>query len=135
MVSDSIDTNILVHYIINDVPGQREAVTKLLSTPGSFHRVSDLAITETVFVLETVYARSRAEIASLLTLFFSFFSETLSFDRSIFSKVIPVYVSHPKLSFNDCFLANDAEEYSAEPLFTFDKKLAKQHPSAKLLAY
>ena len=134
MESDSLDANILVHYIVNDIPSQRQAVTKLLSIPGSTHHVSDLAISETIFVLEKTYARSREEIASLLTLFFSFYSDSIDYNRDITSKIFSVYLSHPKLSFNDCYLAHDAEISHAEPLFTFDKKLAKQHPSAKLLA-
>ena len=77
-VSDSLDTNLMLRLIMNDVPERREKVLNLLYT-------------------------------------------------------FPLYLEHPKLSFYDCCLACYAEIKHHEPLFTFDKKLAKQLPQAKAL--
>ena len=63
----------------------------------------------------------------------SVFDDVLNYNRGLFDLVLPYYESHPSLSFNDCMLAFYAELNHAEPLFTFDAKLAKQHPSAKKL--
>jgi predicted nucleic acid-binding protein len=43
------------------------------------------------------------------------------------------YVNHPKLSFEDCYLAETANQNNAEPLYTLDRKLAAQHQSVELL--
>ena len=40
---------------------------------------------------------------------------------------------HPKLSFEDCYLATSAELSDAKPLWTFDRKLANQALAAKLV--
>ncbi len=44
-----------------------------------------------------------------------------------------MYLENPKLSFNDCCLAGYAALNEAEPLWTFDKDLAKTSGTAKLL--
>jgi len=45
-----------------------------------------------------------------------------------------MFEAHPKLSFEDCLAAEQASTSGATPLWTFDTKLAKQHPAAKLVA-
>ena len=50
----------------------------------------------------------------------------------VMETVLPFYAEHPALSFVDCYAAFEAEKKGWEPLYTFDKKLANQHPSAKM---
>ena len=133
MSSNSLDTNLLVRFILGDIPKQRRLVAELLATQGTTHHLADLAITETVYVLETVYQQTRAEIVDELQAFFNRYTNCLSYSKNLFAAVFPFYLEHPKLAFNDCCLAAYAEQSHAEPLFTFDKKLALQSPSAKEL--
>ena len=129
---DSLDTSLIVRYITNDVPEQRKRVSKLLSVPDTTHVLFDAALIETVFVLETHYHFSRNEVVDHLNFFLTHYSDVIEYNRPLTRAVFPFYIEHPKLSFNDCCLATMAEIEAAEPLFTFDKKLALQHPSAKL---
>ena len=133
MASDSLDTNCVLRYIIGDVPEQYLIVKKFLQKPNCTHTIEDTVISETVYVLNTQYGKTRQEIIDLLNFFLARFSDTVSYNHALTSLVFPMYLSHPKLSFNDCMLSCYAELHHAEPLFTFDKKLAKQADNAKLL--
>ncbi len=131
-MTDSLDTNAIVRYIVDDVPGQREKVLELLDTPRTTHYIADLALAETVYVLEEYYHYDRSSAANSLAMFLERY-DSLQYNHDLTELVFPFYLEHPKLSFYDCCLASYAELENAEPLFTFDKALARQHPNAKLL--
>ena len=131
MNTASLDTSIVVRILVGDNPTLCKKVLKLLSQDLIFI-ISDLALSETVYVLETVYRKSREEIGDLLQFFLTRYDDTIRYNRDLVASAMPFYIEHPKLSFNDCVLASLAELNHAEPLFTLDKKLANQHPSAKL---
>ncbi|MBQ3348139.1 PIN domain-containing protein [Candidatus Saccharibacteria bacterium] len=131
-MSDSLDTCVLVSFITGTPPEQTEAVRKLLES-GDTHNIADLALSETAHVLESRYFSSHQDVAALLKLFLGRYDKVLNYNRALIELVLPYYESHPALSFNDCCLAFYAELGRAEPLFTFDAKLARQHPSAKRL--
>ena len=128
---ESIDTNIILRTILNDIPEQCQKARKLLSRPDSSLHVSDLAIAETVFVLEKCLHYDRNTIAKILNLFLS--TPSLNYNAGLFTNVFPFYIEHSQLSFNDCCLATYAALNQAEPLWTFDHKLAVQSPTAKEL--
>ena len=133
MLFDSLDTNIIVHGIINEPALQRQKIWDFLTNSPSRHRVFDMAISEAAYVFGTTYGQTRNEIANNLTLFFHQFDDKLDYNRTMIKMVLPFWVEHPSLSLNDCYLAFEAEFRNAEPLMTLDKKLAAQHPSAKLI--
>ena len=54
-------------------------------------------------------------------------------NQALFEKALALFIAHANLSFEDCCLAAYAQITDAEPLWTFDKKLANQAPSAKLI--
>ena len=130
---DTLDTSLIVHYIVGDIPKQRRAVARLLDSENTVHAVPVLAMSEAVYVFETHYGHDRTQVVANLRDFLNIFDDVLDYDRELFDMVLPCYESRPSLSFNDCCLAFGAEVAGAEPLFTFDRKLARQHPSAKLL--
>lgn len=134
MASDSLDTNIIVHGIVGDPLNQRKRIWDFLNSPkASVHYVSDIAISEAVYVLYGIYQQTRAETARSLTLFFDQLDGRIKYNRTIIKIILPFWVEHPSLSFNDCYMGFEAGLTNAEPLFTLDKKLASQHPSAKLI--
>ena len=133
MASDSLDTNIILRYIIGDVPGQFTIADKFFRLSTSTHHIEDLAISEIVYVLTKQYGRSRSQIVNLLNFFLARFSNVLEYNHDLTSIVFPFYLNHPKLSFNDCCLSAYAETKHHEPLWTFDQKFARQADNAKLL--
>lgn len=133
MTTDAIDTNILLRCLLGDVPKQRKLAANLLRAPNSTHYLSNQALFECIYVLEIVEEMSRAEIVGSLDLFFARYDHALEYDRNLFTLASEAYRAHPKLSWADCALAAEAELKHREPLFTFDQKLARQLPQAKLL--
>lgn len=133
MVFDSLDTCVLISAILGAPVEQRDAVWELLETKSTTHIISDLAISEAVYVLEEHYKQTREQVVYGVKKFLDTHNNVLNYNRALFELVFPFYEEHPALSFNDCCMAFYAELNHAEPLFTFDRTLAKQHPSAKRL--
>ena len=85
---------------------------------------------ELVFVLTSkVYEYSREEVSEKIKSVMKL--ENLVCNKSIIESALDVYVTHPKLSFVDCYLAIVAETSGETPLWTFDKKLLAQCPIAR----
>jgi predicted nucleic-acid-binding protein len=126
----SLDTCAVLRIFLNDVPDQHDRIRLLLEQQGTTYQVSDLAIIESIFVLENPrgYGFSRAEVEDYLIALIS--RPNLNFNRQAFLTALPLYLAHPRLSFNDCLLSVYAKLNSALPLFTFDKPLARALPEA-----
>lgn len=131
-LSGSLDTNALLRLLLNDVTKQHDAVKKLLYGATSQFAVADIAVIELVFVLERHYGFSRQQVTEAITGLMLL--REINCNRTLFEKALPVYASHPALSFEDCCLSAYAIVNRADPLWTFDKKLAAQADSVKLIA-
>lgn len=129
---ESLDTNIILRMILKDVPEQGLKIQDMFMRQDVAFEVADLAITEAVYVLQTWYYWSRRGIVDALLSILEDFS--LNYNKPLFERVFSMYLAEPKLSFNDCCLAGYAALNQAEPLWTFDKALAKELGTAKLLA-
>ena len=126
----TIDTNVLLRWVLNDVPTQAVAAEALL-TNGEQHLVPDEALIETVFVLDKVMGLSRATVVASVELVMGV--AQLSLDRALWRTALNDYLAHPKLSISDTFLTAIAHATRQLPLYTFDKKLANQLDGAELL--
>jgi len=130
--SGSLDANVLLRLLLNDINTQHQAAVKLFeNAPGQF-AVADTAIIETVFVLERNYEFTRAAIVETIEGLMSL--AEINCNRPLFARALLLFSKHPALSFEDCCLAVYAELNEAKPLWTFDQKLAKQAPSARLVS-
>lgn len=126
----TLDTNVLLRLILDDVPEQAERAKALIARRGTYLTVLDQAIAEAVYVLGgNDYGMSRGQIVMLLGAVLS--EPRIDYDRELFSKVFPMYVARPKLSFADCYMAHKTQELDRAPLYTFDAKLIKQSSVAK----
>jgi predicted nucleic-acid-binding protein len=129
--SGSLDANVLLRLLLNDLPDQHQAVVKLFLDSSKQFAIADTAVIETIFVLERNYKFTRNAIVETIEGLMSL--TEINCNRPLFIKALPLYLKHPGLSFEDCCLATYAELNNAKPLWTFDQKLAKQAPSAKLV--
>ena len=127
----SLDTNILLRYILEDAPHQCEKVKKLILNQEQPFYISDLVLAEVVFNLQGT-KMPRKNIVSILSRLFDL--PNVHVNHTILDQALPFYEDHPALSFVDCMAAAYAKAENKTPLWTFDRKLANQHPSAKLLA-
>jgi predicted nucleic acid-binding protein len=123
MTGGSLDANVLLRLLLNDVPAQHRAALALV-TNGDDYEVSDVALIEVAFVLGRAYGLDRNEqreaIIGLLDL------PGIRGSRELFGAAFELYLDRPKLSLEDCYLVTRAQLDSCEPLWTFDRKLANQ---------
>jgi predicted nucleic-acid-binding protein len=130
--SGSLDANIILRYLLNDIPDQCKSATKLLKGARDQLAVADTALIETCFVMERAYSMSREHIGIALLGFMSL--QQINCNRILFDRALMLFQSHSALSMEDCCLAVYAELNKAEPLYTFDKKLAKQLQATQFVA-
>jgi predicted nucleic-acid-binding protein len=128
----SLDTNVVLRLLLNDIPDQHIAAKKLLDQTDTRLDVADTVIIELIFALNRYYGLSRLQIAEAVEGFMKL--KEINCNRSLFEKAIPIYIDHPGLSFEDCCLSTYAELNEAEPLWTFDKKLANQVSNAQIVS-
>jgi predicted nucleic-acid-binding protein len=127
----SLDTNCLLRWLLGDVPEQASLVASLIDSGEKF-AIADAALIETVFVLEKLKKISRETIEKAVTAVIG--NEAILCNRDLFIEILPIYASHPKLSFVDCYLEAHARKTGSVPLLTFDKKLANQLTGTQLLS-
>lgn len=124
MERNTLDTNILLRAILNDVPEKREKVVVLLANPRKRFEVADVAISEAVYVLTRLYGCRREVVVKKLTYFLGL--DNIIYNAELFELVFSMWLKRPKLAFNDCYLVMCARVNQAVPLYTFDYKLAVQ---------
>lgn len=128
--SGSLDANVVLRLLLDDVPEQHRLAVMLLRSPGTLV-VSDTALIETIFVLGRAYELSRRQQAEAILGLLR--QPGIAGSVEHFETAFALYLAHPKLSFEDCYLAVAAEQSGNRPLWTFDKKLATQ-TDAELLS-
>ena len=130
----SLDTDIVLRLLLQDHPVQSPQITDMIerSGPNSFG-VADVIIFECVWILQgPAYQFDRDLIADLLARFIHI--DQINCNRTLFERVLPLFVKHPAVSFIDLALAVYADLNNALPLLTYDKKLVRQLPQAELPA-
>jgi len=130
-IMPSLDANCLLRWLLDDIPEQTALVTAVINS-GENIAVADAALIETVFVLEKLKKINRETIEKAIMAIIE--KETIICNRDLFKEILPIYTSHAKLSFADCYLEVLARKTENVPLLTFDKKLANQLPGAQLLS-
>ena len=121
-IEGSLDTNIILRWILGDVTSQTKITDKLINS-GKNLRVSQLVIAEVVYILEAK-GFSRQEVYQTMTRVLA--QRDLYIERSTISPALYMYLEYPGVSFVDACLVFDAQENYATPLYTFDRKLANK---------
>ena len=124
----SIDTNIVLRLLLRDAPDQLDKVNTLIDGAGQNSlAVADAVFLECVWILSgKMYGFDRELIAKLLLQVADM--PQVNCNRAMLEKALPLYVKHTKISFIDACLSVYAELNNAQPLLTFDKKLALAMP-------
>ncbi|MCL2043482.1 MAG: PIN domain-containing protein [Treponema sp.] len=127
----SLDTNCILRWLLGDIPEQTALITDLIDSEKKY-AVADAALIETVFVLEKVKKISRETVNKAILAVIE--KDSILCNKELFMEILPVYSSHPKLSFVDCYLEALARKSGNTPLLTFDQKVANQLSGTKLLS-
>lgn len=129
----AVDTNVLLRATLNEagLEAQSTKARQIVASGRWDVLVADVTMAEFVHALEAHYGFDRPLIADLVL-------GVVRLDHvvaagSIITAALTHYVGKPKLSFDDCFIAEHARAHRAQPLWTFDRKLARQHDQAVLI--
>jgi uncharacterized protein len=117
---NSLDTNVVLRCLLDDIPEQTEKTKQVISSSPSY--VTDVVLTEVVFVLERVVGMERADIARLVSAFLSL--PNFVYNDYLLDDTLDLYGKKPSLSFVDCYAETETRVYK-NTLYTFDKQLAK----------
>jgi predicted nucleic-acid-binding protein len=117
----AVDTNVVVRLITRDDAKQAAAAEAFVER-GAW--ISHVALAEATWVLDAVYDRTPAEIATAVEMLLS--HQTLSLqDSDVVSAALEHFRKKPALGFSDCLLLEIARKAGHEPLGTFDRHLAR----------
>ncbi len=122
-LSGSLDTNVLLRFLLDDVSSQSKAIEKLLEEGGAFE-VADSALIECVYVLEKFYKMGRSLVVE--NVFAITRNKQFVTNRKMFETALPFYISHQSLSIIDCVLLAHTRLRKTTPLYSFDADLIKR---------
>ena len=124
----AVDTNVLVRLLARDDAKQAGAADQWVAK-GAW--VSHLVLAETIWVLDGVYARTPAQLATAIELLLA--HETLVLqDADTVGAALTHFRAKPALGFSDCLVLEIARRAGHLPLATFDRALAKLSGVQKL---
>ena len=124
----AVDTNLIVRIIARDDPKQ-VALAEEFIRGGAW--VSQLALAEAAWVLESVYQRKAPEIMTAIEMLLSHENLTIE-DSEVVSLALEKFRGKPTVGFSDCLLLEIARKAGHLPLGTFDRDLGKLDGAQKL---
>jgi predicted nucleic acid-binding protein len=125
-MSDTIpflDTNILIRFLVNDVPQQAAECRKLVDAlaNGTQHAwTSHFVIAEAEFTLSKYYKLDRVRIAEMLSIIISLRGLKID-EKRIFERVFQLYLDHPSVDYADCYHAALAASRGCSRVLSYDK--------------
>lgn len=117
----AVDTNVLVRIFAEDDPKQAEKAKRFMK-PGAW--ISHIVLAETLWVLQSVYDRTRHEIIRAVEILLSNESVILQ-EPEVVSIALNLFTENKGVSFSDCLMLSLARKAGHTPLGTFDSKLAR----------
>ncbi len=117
----AVDTNVLVRLITRDDPRQ-VTVAEAFVAKGAW--VPYLAIAEATWVLESVYERDAAAIATAVEMLLSHEQLTVQ-DSEAVAAAVTQFRQQPRVGFSDCLMVEVARKAGHTPLGTFDRALGR----------
>lgn len=117
----AVDTNVLVRLITRDDVEQTRAAETFVATAAW---VSLLALAEAPWVLDAIYRRTAAQVATAIEMLLNHQQLTLQ-GGEIVRAALDQFRRHPALGYSDCLLMEIARKAGHLPLGTFDRRLAR----------
>jgi predicted nucleic-acid-binding protein len=125
----AVDTNVLVRLLARDDADQAKAADQFV-LKGAW--VSHLVLAETVWVLDSVYARTPPQLMVAIEMLLA--HETLVLqDAETVHAALTYFQAKPALGFSDCLVLEIARKAGHVPLGTFDRTLAKLPGATRIL--
>lgn len=121
----SVDTNVIVRYLVGDDAEQAEAARRLIDglTPGNPGLICREVAIEVAWVLERSYRFNRAQVADALMDLTA--SDSLTVEDSDDVALAAHQYRQGGADFSDLMILSAAKRAGATPLHTFDRRLAR----------
>ena len=121
----SIDTNVIIRYLVGDDAAQAEAARALLDglTPEDPGFICREVVMEIAWVLERSYGFARAQVAKALMDLTA--SDSLLVENPDDVAAAAHLYRQGGVGFSDLMVLSAAERAGATPLYTFDRRLAR----------
>ena len=121
----ALDTNVLIRYLVGDVPEQAEAARELVEalTPDDPGFICREVVLEVAWVLERSYRFTRHRIAEALMDLTA--SDSLVVENSDDVAAAAHRFRQVGVGFSDLMILRAAERANSTPLQTFDRRLAR----------
>ena len=126
----AIDTNVLVRLIARDDDVQAKAADAFVAA-GAW--VSLVVLVETVWVLDSVYARTPIQLAKGIEMLLDHESMVVQ-DADLARRAVAVFRKHPSVGFSDCLIVELARRSANLPLGTFDRSLSRIEGTERIRA-
>lgn len=124
----AVDTNVLVRLLTRD-DAKQAALAEAFVAKGAW--VSHLVLVEACWVLDSVFDREAAQIATAIEMLLSHESLALQ-EPEVVDAALTLYRKRPALGFSDCMVLEVARKAGHNPLGTFDRRLSKQDGVSRL---
>jgi predicted nucleic-acid-binding protein len=115
------DTNLVVRLVVRDDHEQVRAA-EVFTASGAW--ISHLVLAETIWVLDAVYERTAAQIATAVEMLLNHKDLTIQ-DAEVVVAALEKFKKRPALGFSDCLVLETARKAGHLPLGTFDRDLGK----------
>jgi predicted nucleic-acid-binding protein len=116
----AVDTNVLVRLLARD-DRQRVAAAEQFVARGAW--VSHVVLVEAMWVLDSVYGRDAAALATAVDMLLQHKDLTLQ-DADVVAAALGTFRRRSALGFSDCLVLEIARKAGHLPLGTFDRRLA-----------
>jgi len=117
----AVDTNVLVRLLARDDADQVHAAEAFI-VKGAW--VSQLVLAETLWILDSVYELSRAQLATAVEMLLNHKELSLQ-DADVVSAALEHFRLRSAVDFSDCLVLEIARKAGHLPVATFDRNFAR----------
>jgi predicted nucleic-acid-binding protein len=126
----AVDTNVLVRLLTRDDRRQAALAEAFVTAQGQAW-ISHVVLVETVWVLESVYVRTRAQIGAAVATLLDHASLALQ-DSDVIRAALEQFQRGRRIGFSDCLVLEIARRAGNLPLGTFDRDLGSLDGAERL---
>lgn len=129
----TIDANVILRYLTNDVPDQAKQAEELLKrveagTEDVF--LPDIILADIIWILDGYYKQTREDIREWITTILSLQGLTFS-DKDMALNALDIYVDN-KIDWSDAFTASQMLQRGITEIYSFDKHFNRIEGIAKI---
>jgi uncharacterized protein len=117
-----VDANLLIRFLLNDIPAQAKAVEKLLQNQKEELILTDVTVAEIIWVLTSYYEIPKMQVVEKMRQLLSI--QTIQANKKLLAKAFLFYDIY-NIAYIDAYLVAYSMEDKLEGIYSFDQGLDK----------